>query len=212
MGYMTDPIDEHAVQQLKEYDGKKLVNVTKEGLDLGLNDDEKAAFEEKKAGFEPLCKKMKEILGDNVEDVIVGDRMVDSPASLVTTEYGWSANMQRIMKAQVLRDNQMSSFMVGKKKMEVNPKHSIMKELKNKFTVNEDDRTVKDLIWLIYETAALTSGFTLKDPVIFAGRIHKLIKLGLSIDEDEDEKKEEKETEKIPNLDNIDQNTMEEVD
>merc|ERR1711953_664015 len=103
--YMTDPIDEHAVQQLKEYDGKKLVNVTKEGLDLGLNDDEKAAFEEKKAGFEPLCKKMKEILGDNVEDVIVGDRMVDSPASLVTTEYGWSANMQRIMKAQVLRDN-----------------------------------------------------------------------------------------------------------
>merc|ERR1712187_877016 len=183
--YMTDPIDEHAVQQLKEYDGKKLVNVTKEGLDLGLNDDEKAAFEEKKAGFEPLCKKMKEILGDNVEDVIVGDRMVDSPASLVTTEYGWSANMQRIMKAQVLRDNQMSSFMVGKRKMEVNPDHSIMKELKNKFTANESDRTVKDLVWLVYETAALTSGFTLKEPVIFANRIHKLIKLGLSIDDDE---------------------------
>merc|ERR1712242_555727 len=100
--YMTDPIDEHAVQQLKEYDGKKLVNVTKEGLDLGLNDDEKAAFEEKKASFEPLCKKMKEILGDKVEEVMVGDAMVESPAQLVTTEYGWSANMQRIMKAQVL--------------------------------------------------------------------------------------------------------------
>merc|ERR1712083_962777 len=100
---------------------------------------EKAAFEEKKTTFESLCKKMKEILGDNVEDVMVGERMIDSPASLVTTEYGWSANMQRIMKAQVLRDNQMSSFMIGKKKMEVNPKHSIMKELKNKFTTNEDD-------------------------------------------------------------------------
>merc|ERR1712072_711412 len=125
-------------------------------------------------------------------------------------EYGWSANMQRIMKAQVLRDNQMSSFMIGKKKMEVNPKHSIMKELKNKFTANEDDRTVKDLIWLIYETAALTSGFTLKDPVIFASRIHKLIKLGLSIDDDDDEQKDtEIKNEELPNLNNIDQNTME---
>jgi molecular chaperone HtpG len=211
--FMTDPIDEHAVQQLKEYEGKKLMDVSKEGLDLSMSDDEKKKAEEEKSIFEALCKKMKEILGDNVEDVIVGERMVDSPASLVTTEYGWSANMQRIMKAQVLRDNQMSSFMIGKKKMEVNPRHSIMKELKNKFTANEDDRTVKDLIWLIYETAALTSGFTLKDPVIFASRIHKLIKLGLSIDEDEEDKKDtEKDTEKIPNLDNIDQNTMEEVD
>jgi len=211
--FMTDPIDEHAVQQLKEYEGKKLMDVSKEGLDLSMSDDEKKKAEEEKSVFEALCKKMKEILGDNVEDVIVGERMVDSPASLVTTEYGWSANMQRIMKAQVLRDNQMSSFMIGKKKMEVNPRHSIIKELKNKFTANEDDRTVKDLIWLIYETAALTSGFTLKDPVIFASRIHKLIKLGLSIDEDEEDKKDtEKDTEKIPNLDNIDQNTMEEVD
>merc|ERR1712141_302906 len=212
--YMTDPIDEHAVQQLKEYDGKKLVNVTKEGLDLGLNDDEKAAFEEKKAGFEPLCKKMKEILGDNVEDVIVGDRMVDSPASLVTTEYGWSANMQRIMKAQVLRDNQMSSFMVGKKKMEVNPDHSIMVELKKKFDANASDRTVKDLVWLLFETAMLTSGFTLEDPVVFAGRIHKLIRLGLSIDDDEEEEEEEVEAadDDLPDLDNLDQSAMEEVD
>merc|ERR1711881_252730 len=187
--FMTDPIDEHAVQQLKEYDGKKLVNVSKEGLDLSMNDSEKKKAEEEKAAFEALCKKMKEILGDNVEDVIVGERMVDSPASLVTTEYGWSANMQRIMKAQVLRDNQMSSFMIGKKKMEVNPNHSIMKELKNKFTANESDRTVKDLVWLVYETAALTSGFTLKEPIVFASRIHKLIKLGLSIDDDEDDEK-----------------------
>merc|ERR1719195_1891860 len=189
--YMTDPIDEHAVQQLKEYDGKKLVNVTKEGLDLGLSADEKAAFEEKKASYEGLCKKMKEILGDKVEDVLVGDRMVDSPASLVTTEYGWSANMQRIMKAQVLRDNQMSSFMVGKKKMQINPDHTIMIELKKKFEANASDRTVKDLVWLLFETAMLTSGFSLDDPVIFAGRIHKLIKLVLSLDEDEDEEEVE---------------------
>merc|ERR1712165_482905 len=185
--YMTDPIDEHAVQQLKEYDGKKLVNVTKEGLDLGLSEDEKKAFEEKKTTFEGLCKKMKEILGDKVEEVMIGDRMVNSPASLVTTEYGWSANMQRIMKAQVLRDGQMSSFMVGKKKMEINAKHAIIAEMKKKLDTNESDRTVKDLVQLLFETASLTSGFTLDDPVQYAGRIYKLIKLGLSIDDDDEE-------------------------
>merc|ERR1712048_1286112 len=212
--YMTDPIDEHAVQQLKEYDGKKLVNVTKEGLDLGLSADEKAAFEEKKASYEGLCKKMKEILGDKVEDVLVGDRMVDSPASLVTTEYGWSANMQRIMKAQVLRDNQMTSFMVGKKKMEINPDHAIMVELRKKFEANASDRTVKDLVWLLFETAMLTSGFTLEDPVVFASRIHKLIKLGLSLDEDDEDEEEVDgdNDDELPELDNLDQSAMEEVD
>merc|ERR1719195_694549 len=211
--YMTDPIDEHAVQQLKEYDGKKLVNVTKEGLDLGLNEDEKAAFEEKKAAFEPLCKKMKEILGDKVEEVLVGDAMVESPAQLVTTEYGWSANMQRIMKAQVLRDNQMSSFMVGKKKMQINPDHTIMVELKKKFTADASDRTVKDLVWLLFETALLTSGFSLEDPTTFGTRIHKLIKLGLCLDDVEDDEEENEEVvEDLPDLDNMDQSAMKEVD
>lgn len=167
--------------------------------------------EEEKAAFDALCKKIKEILGDSIEEVMVGERMVDSPASLVTTEYGWSANMQRIMKAQVLRDSQMSSFMMGKKKMEVNPRHPIIIELKKKFVENENDRTIKDLVWLIYETAALTSGFSLKDPVIFASRIHKLIKLGLSLDDD-DVVEEPEHVEDLPNLDNLDQSAMEEVD
>jgi len=213
--YMVDPIDEHASQQLKEYDGKKLINITKEGLDLAKDDDEKKSFEEKKASFEGLCKKMKEILGDKVEEVLVGDQMVDSPASLVTTEFGWSANMQRIMKAQVLRDSQMSSFMVGKKKMQVNPDHTIMIELNKKFTADASDRTVKDLVWLLFETALLTSGFSLDDPVTFAGRIHKLIKLGLSIDADDDDEDDdvvEEADEELPDLDNLDQSAMEEVD
>merc|ERR1719464_2038227 len=189
--FMTDPIDEHAVQQLKEYDGKKLVNITKEGVEINKDEDEKKAFEEKKAAFEPLCKKMKEILGDKVEEVMVGDAMVESPAQLVTTEYGWSANMQRIMKAQVLRDSQMSSFMVGKKKMQINPEHVIMQSLEQKFSADASDRTIKDLAWLLFETALLTSGFTLDDPTTFAGRIHKLIKLGLSLDADDDDEEEE---------------------
>jgi len=215
--FMTDPIDEHAVQQLKEYDGKKLVNVTKEGLDLNTSEDEKKAWEEIIAEFEGLTKKMKEVLGDIVEEVLCGERMVASPASLVTSEYGWSANMQRIMKAQVLRDSQMSSFMVGKKKMEINPRHPIMIELNNKFASDPSDRTVKDLVWLLYETAALTSGFTLDDPVIFAGRIHKLIKLGLSIgggdSDDEEEDEEDFEDEEMPEVeDGFDASAMEEVD
>jgi len=208
--FMCDAIDEHAVQQLKDYNGKKLMDVSKEGLDLSLTEEEKKKAEEEKKEFEALCKKMKEILGDSVEEVIVGDRMIDSPASLVTTEYGWSANMQRIMKAQVLRDNQMSSFMMGKKKMEVNPRHAIMIELKKKFLENENDRTIKDLVWLIYDTASLTSGFSLKDPVLFAGRIHKLIKLGLSLDDVEEEEKTKED--QLPKLDNLEQSTMEEVD
>merc|ERR1712062_416102 len=215
--YMTDPIDEHAVQQLKEYDGKKLVNVTKEGLDLGLTEEEKKKAEEEKASFEKLCKKMKEILGDKVEEVLLGERMVDSPATLVTTEYGWSANMQRIMKAQVLRDGQMSSFMVGKKKMEINAKHAICKELKKKIEADEGDRTAKDLVNLLYETALLTSGFTLDEPVQYASRIYKLIKLGLSIDDDDGaEQEQDKETdnkekqEDLPPLD--DYEDMEDID
>jgi molecular chaperone HtpG len=174
----------------------------------------KKAFEEQKVKFENLCKKMKEVLGDKVEDVLVTNTLVDSPATLVTTEYGWSANMQRIMKAQVLRDASMSSFMVGKKKMEINPQHVIMQSLEQKFSADASDRTIKDLIWLLYETAALTSGFTLDDPVTFASRIHKLIKLGLSIGDNDEEDEEEVEDgdEDMPELDDFDQTAMEEVD
>merc|ERR1712241_625944 len=184
--YLVDPIDEYAVQQLREYDGKKLMCVTKEGLDLGLTEDEKKKQEDEKAAFEGLCKKMKEILGDKVEKVIAADRMVESPCSLVTGEYGWSANMERIMKAQALRDNSMQSYMMSKKTMEINPRHSIMLELKKKAAADKSDKTVKDLIWLLFDTSLLTSGFNLDEPTQFAGRIHRMIKLGLSIDDDDE--------------------------
>merc|ERR1712224_478819 len=169
--YMVDPVDEYAVQQLKEFDGKKLKSTTKEGLDIA-DEDEKKKIEELKAEFEPLTKLMKEVLGDKTEKVIVSDRIVDSPCVLTTSEYGWSANMERIMKAQALRDNSMTSYMVSKKTMEVNPKHSIMTELREKFSANENDPTVKDLVWLLFDTSMLTSGFSLEKPTVFANRIH----------------------------------------
>merc|ERR1712207_61723 len=183
--YMVDPVDEYAVQQLKEFDGKKLKSTTKEGLDIE-DEDEKKKLEELKAEFEPLTKLMKEVHGDKVEKVLVSSPMADSPCVLTTSEYGWSANMERIMKAQALRDSSMTSYMVSKKTMEVNPKHSIMTELKKKAAADKSDKTVKDLIWLLFDTSLLTSGFNLDEPTQFAGRIHRMIKLGLSIDDDDE--------------------------
>merc|ERR1712045_828058 len=151
--FLVDPIDEYAIQQLKDYKGKSLACATKEGLDLGLTEEEKKAKEEEKASYESLCKKVKDILGSKVEKVSVSDRMVGSPCSLVTGEYGWSANMERIMRAQALRDSTMSQYMMAKKTMELNPSHPIVKALRDKFGVDASDKSAKDLVFLLYETA-----------------------------------------------------------
>ena len=209
--YMTDPVDEYAVQQLKEYDGKKLVCATKEGLKLNETEDELKIFEEAKARAEPLCKLVKEVLDDKVEKVIVSSRLENAPCCLVTGEFGWSANMERIMKAQALRDSNSSSYMMAKKTMEVNPTNPIIASLVNKVSADQGDKTVKDVIWMLYDTSLLTSGFSLDDPTVFAGRIHRLIKLGLSIDEEEGDEVGEDMPELEADLE-VGDSTMEEVD
>merc|ERR1712057_12997 len=197
--YMTDPIDEYAIQQLKEYDGKKILNIPKEGLKTEKSEDEKKEWEEKKAACENLCKLVKEVLGDKAEKVVVSDRLSSSPCCLATGEYGWSANMERIMKAQALKDSSMSGYMASKKTMEVNPTHAIIDALRSRAEEDKNDKTVKDLIWLLFDTSLLTSGFSLDEPTTFAGRIHRMIKLGLSIDED-DALDEEDDDDDLPEL------------
>jgi molecular chaperone HtpG len=211
--YMVDPIDEYCVQQLKEYEGKKLISATKEGLKLDEDEDEQKKFEEAKAKTEGLCKLMKEVLDDKVEKVVVSNRLADSPCCLVTGEYGWSANMERIMKAQALRDSSQSAYMTSKKTMEINPTNSIVTALREKADADQSDKTVKDLIWLLYDTSLLTSGFSLDEPATFASRIHRLVKLGLSIDDDDDVDVDE-DMDDLPPLDDDDneESAMEQVD
>merc|ERR1719464_1264191 len=196
--YMVDPIDEYSVQQLKEFEGKKLLSATKEGLDLADDDDEKKVF------------------GDKVEKVVTSNRLADSPCVLVTGEYGWSANMERIMKAQALRDASQSQYMMSKKTMEINPTNSIISALREKAEADQSDKTVKDLIWLMYDTSLLTSGFSLDEPATFASRIHRLVKLGLSIDDDDDDGNDD-DMDDLPPLDDDDnmaeeESAMEQVD
>ena len=215
--YLVDPIDEYVVQQLKEFEGKKLVCATKEGLKLSETEDEKAAFELLTKETESLCTFMKEVLGENIEKAVVSNRLASSPCCLVTSEYGWSANMERIMKAQALRDSQSAAHMMSKKTLEINPENAIIASLREKIadssSSDSNKNSVKDIVWMLYETALLTSGFSLDEPSVFTNRIHKLIKLGLSVDDDDDDEEvvdgeDEDSVEEMPEV----ESTMEEVD
>merc|ERR1712083_814671 len=184
-----------------------------EGLNLEKTEDEKKEFEEKKAACEGLCKLMKEVLDDKVEKVVISNRLSDSPCVLVTGEYGWSANMERIMKAQALRDASQSAYMSSKKTMEINPTNSIINALREKADADQSDKTVRDLIWLLFDTSLLTCGFSLEEPATFSARIHRLVKLGLSIDDDENDD-EMDDVEEIPAVDGVEEeeSAMEQVD
>merc|ERR1711994_939248 len=190
--YMTEPIDEYVVQQLKEFDGKNLVSVTKEGLELPEDEEE-----EKK-----------------VEKVVVSSRLVSSPCCIVTSQYGWTANMERIMKAQALRDTSTMGYMAAKKHLEINPDHSIVENLRQRAETDKNDKSVKDLVLLLFETALLSSGFALEEPAVHAQRIHRMIKLGLGIDEADEEVEDAADEGEMPPLEGAEEDAsrMEEVD
>ncbi|KAG2692798.1 hypothetical protein I3843_08G066900 [Carya illinoinensis] len=194
--FFTDPVDEYLMQYLMDYEDKKFQNVSKEGLKLGKDSKDK----ELKESFKELTKWWKGALAsDNVDDVKISNRLADTPCVVVTSKYGWSANMERIMQSQTLSDANKQAYMRGKRVLEINPRHPIIKELRERVVTNPEDESVRQTAQLIYQTALMESGFTLSDPKDFASRIYSSVKSSLNINPDatveEEDDVEEVETE-----------------
>ena len=206
--FMVESIDEYVVTQCKEYNNHKLICITKEKLEL--DEDDKESLETLKTSYEKVCTFMKDVLGDEIEKVVVSNRLDSSPCVLVTSEYGMTANMQRIMKAQALGSRDMG-YMMNKKILEINPYNKMIMRIKEKLESDEsgaDSKMLKDLVHLIYDVTLQSSGFTLDDPSTFSQRIFKVINIGLGVDDDE----ENSNYEKVETENNDCTESMEQVD
>jgi len=190
--FMVDPLDEYLVQSLTEFDGTNLMSITKEGLKLG--DDDKERLDKYKEEFKPLTEWLKSTYGSKVEKVVVSNRIAKSPMVLVTGQYGWSSNMERIMAAQTFANAQDASHMLSKKTLEINPLHPIIRELKAKSEADPADKIVIDLANLLYDATLLQSGFVHKEPNDFATRIHRVVATGLNLDPNAEADEEEEDT------------------
>jgi len=178
--FMADPLDEYVVQTLADFEGKKLMSVSKEGLKLGDENKDKEKKQEEE--FKDFISWLKGIYGEKVEKVVVSNRLAKSPCVLVTSQYGWSANMERIMSAQTFSNAESMQYMKSRKTMEINPRHPLVLELKRRSVEDATDSSLTEMANLLYDSALISSGFVLSDPTELSSRIQRVIALGLKVD------------------------------
>ncbi|XP_046889120.1 endoplasmin-like [Hypomesus transpacificus] len=200
--YLTEPVDEYCVQALPEFDGKRFQNVAKEGIKFNESDKAKENRETMEKTFEPLTTWMKEnALKDQIEKAILSQRLTNSPCALVASQYGWSGNMERIMKAQAYqtgKDISTNYYASQKKTLEINPKHPLIKQMLKRVTENPEDQTASDLAVVLFETATLRSGFQLTDTKAYGERIERMLRLSMNVDlEEQVEEEPEEEPEEV---------------
>jgi heat shock protein beta len=208
--YLVEPVDEYCIQALPEFEGKKFQNIAKEGLNLSQSDKAKERKEATEKEFQPLLDWRKENgLKDKIEKATISERLTESPCALVASQYGWSGNMERIMKSQAYAkqgDASNQFYANNKKTLEINPRHPLIKELKARVADKPDEQTAKDLAMVMFETATMRSGYAVPDTAGFASRVERMLRMSLDIpvdekvealpvDDDEEEEKEEKKEE-----------------
>ena len=188
--YFTDPIDEYMCQSVKKYLDYDLVCITKDNLNLNdIQGEDKEDLEKQEKDFKKLCEFIKGVLENEIEDVKISQRLENSPCILVSQEHSWSANMERILKAQALRDTSMDRMLSSKKIMEINPNNKSIQKLRENIETDEKNPSYRNFIWLMYESSMLSSGFALKNPGIFTHRINQLVAYGLNVEIDDDDEK-----------------------
>ena len=188
--YMTETLDEYTLQNFTEYKDKKMLNITRESFSLGNEkntEEEKTMEEENNKDHDELCRAISSVLGNKISKVVLGQRILDSPCCLVTSDIGWSANMQRLMKAQALVDHEQRHMMLSmtKKIMEINKDHIVIKELKKRVDNKDVDKTFNDLVDLLYNISLLNSGFNVENIQGFSSKMCRMIQLGLGLEEEE---------------------------
>lgn len=194
--YLTEAVDEYCISALPEFEGKKFQNVAKEGVELDEGEGAKAKLENLKTQFEPLTKWMTEVaLKDQILRAEIGQRLLKTPCALITSKFGWTGNMQRIIASQThakSQDIQRDYYLTQKKTLELNPRHPLIKELLHRVETNQEDALAKEMAMMMFQTATLRSGYMLQDPSQFASNIDAMMKqtLGLPADAEIEEEEE----------------------
>jgi len=182
--YYVDPIDEYAMPQLTEFKGFQFMGANKENLKLDDDETEEKKLKKLTEMHKKLTDWMKETLGTKIEKAVVSNRLLETPAIIVSSQYGWSTNMERIMKAQTMGSADRSQQMTSQKTLEINPSHPIIRELKSRVENDGADQEAKDIAHTLFDVALVGTGLTPNDPAEFASRVQVLMRLGLGVSKD----------------------------